>query len=489
MEAISGLIAYRDELDQSAGSVHDGSMRIWIIVCSLGLSCGWAKDFRVGTGIADVTPEMGVPLDGAISQNGPVSEIHDPPHVRALVFDDGETKAAIAIVDNTMISASLIDDAKSLIEKGTGIPGASTIIAATHTHSTPRAMVGLLNDVLFGKYLASLPEGITDAVSRANRNLQPASIGWGSVDVPEYVHNRRWFVETSAQIANPFGEEGEAVRMNPGMKGLIEPAGPVDPEVSLLSVQDASGAPLAVLGNYGLHYIGGTKRGSVSADYFGVFSEEIKKQLGGGESFLGIMSNGTSGDINGIDFSHPRVKYEPFENLTQVGKDIASRAKPVVNRISHQSGVKVETAETVLDLKVRKPDAKRLEWAKSATAPADAKRLTRPQVYAREALELANYPDTLPVRIQALRIGDLGIVAIPCEVFAETGLAIKAAKVFPDTFVIELANGYYGYLPSAQQHEWGGYETWPARSSCLEVNAESHIREAAISLLRELASR
>ncbi|MCB1087689.1 MAG: hypothetical protein KDM63_11635, partial [Verrucomicrobiae bacterium] len=114
-------------------------------------------------------------------------------------------------------------------------------------------------------------------------------------------------------------------------------------------------------------------------------------------------------------------------------------------------------------------------------------RLTRPQVYAREAMELANYPETVTIPLQALRIGDLAITAIPNEVFAETGLAIKAQSPFPsETFTIELANGSFGYLPSAQQHQWGGYETWPARSSLLEVEAETKIRETVLGLLGRL---
>ena len=90
----------------------------------------------------------------------------------------------------------------------------------------------------------------------------------------------------------------------------------------------------------------------------------------------------------------------------------------------------------------------------------------------------------MSVKLQALRIGQLGIAAIPCEVFAETGLAIKQSSPLEPSFVIELANAYHGYLPTPQQHQWGGYETWPARSSCLEIEAEPKIRRAVIELLR-----
>ena len=90
----------------------------------------------------------------------------------------------------------------------------------------------------------------------------------------------------------------------------------------------------------------------------------------------------------------------------------------------------------------------------------------------------------MPIALQALRIGDLTIASAPCEVFAETGLGIKKGSVAKATFMIELANGYGGYLPSPEQHEFGGYETWPARSSFLEVEAETKIRTTLLNLIR-----
>jgi hypothetical protein len=111
---------------------------------------------------------------------------------------------------------------------------------------------------------------------------------------------------------------------------------------------------------------------------------------------------------------------------------------------------------------------------------------TPEEIYARETLLLSKYPPKVPVTIQALRVGPIGIVAIPCEVFAEIGLELKAQSPLKPTFTIELANGYNGYLPTRAQHALGGYETWRARSSYLEVDAASRIAEKALEFLREL---
>jgi hypothetical protein len=100
---------------------------------------------------------------------------------------------------------------------------------------------------------------------------------------------------------------------------------------------------------------------------------------------------------------------------------------------------------------------------------------------------LADYPATARARLQAMRIGELGIVAIPCETFVEIGLEIKKKSPLKPTFTIELANGYNGYLPTPEQHKLGGYETWRARSSYLEVDAAPKITATVLGLLEKVS--
>ena len=165
---------------------------------------------------------------------------------------------------------------------------------------------------------------------------------------------------------------------------------------------------------------------------------------------------------------------------------MADEAFRVYKQIKYREDAPLAVRTTELQLDVRRPDAQRIEWARSIQKEdTNPNRLTRPEIYASEALELAKYPERVPVRLQAIRIGELGIAAVPCEVFAETGLAIKAQSPLRPTFTIELANGYNGYLPTPEQHELGGYETWPARSSYLEVQAEAKIRTAVLGLLKQ----
>ena len=71
--------------------------------------------------------------------------------------------------------------------------------------------------------------------------------------------------------------------------------------------------------------------------------------------------------------------------------------------------------------------------------------------------------------------------------FAETGLEIKRRSPLKPTFTIELANGYNGYLPPPEQHRLGGYETWRARSSYLEVEAAPKVTATVLELLNKVA--
>jgi neutral ceramidase len=258
-----------------------------------------AKVLRAGAATSNITPPLGERVIGGFAPF-PSTNIHDELHARCLVLDNGETKLAIVICDNLGIRKDVYTEVRELVGQETDLSPENILLAATHTHSaTPSSSE---------TYRPLLVRRIADCIRRANQNLEPAKIGWSSVDEPSEVFNRRWYVTDPELTRNPFGGV-DKVRMNPprGSKVLIKPAGPIDPEVSFISVQTTEGRPLALLGNYSLHYVGGVNRGEVSSDYFGIFSNRIGELIGAKEHyshppFVGMMSNGTSGDINNINF-------------------------------------------------------------------------------------------------------------------------------------------------------------------------------------------
>lgn len=465
------------------------------------VSLGWSAsnacaEFRAGAAKLDITPAHGVSLDGSISKNGPVTSVHDPLHARALVLDNDSTRIAIVTCDLCMVGRDVFDKAKQLIEQETAskIPATHILLAATHTHAAPRA-IHIGKEPIDDQYHRLLAEKIASAVIKANSRLVPARIGYTCFNKPNLIACRRFLCKPGSVSPNPFGETGERVKSVAGKSSaIIKPAGPVDPQFSVLSVQTSKGQPICVLGNFSVHYCGGYRRGTVSADYFGYFSEAIETALrseqidSSSPPVLGMMSNGTSGNTGAFPRSAGQKKFSAFEGMVFYGRMLASDAVKAIGQLSYQQNPPIKMIERELCLKVRRPDAKRLAWAEQILSSPRSKWPHRwSKIYAEEARHLAGYPETVSIILQVIRIGDIAIASCPCEVFAETGLEIKKQSPFKKTFTIELANGYGGYLPPREQHELGGYETWPARSSFLEVDAARKIRSELVSMLHELA--
>jgi hypothetical protein len=105
------------------------------------------------------------------------------------------------------------------------------------------------------------------------------------------------------------------------------------------------------------------------------------------------------------------------------------------------------------------------------------------QGFAWHILRTAKLPEKVPTWVQALRVGDLGIVGIPGEPFVGLGLEIKRRSPFPKTCAIELANDSVGYLPTRQAFGEGGYEVV---SSPFTPGVGEQLVETALRLLGRL---
>lgn len=452
-----------------------------------------AKVFRAGAAMSNITPPLGELIVGGWAPY-PATNIHDELHARCLVLDDGQTKLAFVICDNVGIPREVYDLARTYLDAETDLPSANVLMAATHTHSatTARGPNRVAPDKELTWYQQFLARRIADGVRRALNNLEPAKIGWGSVDEPSEVHNRRWYVTDPDLLKNPFGGV-DKVRMNPpaGNAALVKPAGPTDPEISFISVQALDGRPIALLGNYSLHYVGGVKGSDVSADYFAIFAEKIGELLNAPRHtppFVGILTNGTSGDVNNINFQPKESRrYQPYEKMTEVAQKIAARVAEAHSSITHHDWVPLGMAHGELTLKIRKPDAQLSSYLEMVRARTDEKERyhTHELIYADRIKRLVDGPDEVTILLQAARIGDLSIAAIPFEVFTEIGLEIKEKSPFADAFTIELANGSYGYLPTPAQHELGGYETWMGTNN-VQLDASEKIVEKLLSLMDQL---
>ncbi len=447
---------------------------------------GGAGPFRAGAYAQDITPDwFPVVVNGGF-QPQYAEEALDPLHARCLVLDDGAGQLAIVVVDSCLMDRALIDEAKERAEKLTGIPAGRMFVSATHTHSAPAA-VGALGTEPDERYRAWLPGKIAEGIRKAQQNLAPAQVGWGVESLPELVQSRRWIARPDRIGEDPFGERTTRATMHPGYRNpdWQEPSGPMNPEVSVLAVRRPDGTPIAVFGSFSIHYVGA---GALSADYFGVFARRIGELLEVGRTdppFVGILANGSSGDAYLRDYTRP----EPDKfDMQSIAEEVAQAALKAYRSMQWNDWLPLDVREAELELNVREP---KVEWAKGVMAEIEAEGRplrTRTDIYAREQMLLAEMPPTRKLKLQAMRIGALGMVGIPCEVFAITGMRIAAGSPLEHTFTVMLANGWEGgYLPPPEQMVMGGYTTWLARSSCLEIEAEPKIVARVKELLADVA--
>lgn len=469
----------------------------WLAVLTTAPAPALAADAQLSLSAGAVAQDI-TPPRFPISVNGNMSDLqatsaHDPLHARCLVIANGETSLAIVVCDSCMIPRELIDAARKRASEKTGIPAANILVSATHAHSCP-TVTGVFQSDPEPEYAAFLVDRIAEGIDRAFRQREPAMIGWTAIDEPSQLFNRRWLLKPGETAEDPFGGRTDRVKMNPGYSNpqVERPGGTIDPQVSILSVKSIDGRPIALLANYSLHYVGGTSGPVVSADYFGEFATRVARHIRAqSPAFVGIMSNGTSGDVNNVNFSlKSGPKREPFEQMGVVAEVVAQAVAKVYDGIVYSKALPIRVKDTEIELSVRLPSSEELTRAeKQLSNITDRPLKGMPLVYARETTLLAKYPATVKARLQAIRIGDLGIVSSPCETFTATGLAIKKQSPLKQTFTIELANGYNGYLPPPDEHQLGGYETWRARSSYLSADSEPKVRQTMLELLTAVAKQ
>lgn len=448
-----------------------------------------AQDFQAGAAQVDITPPLGTLINGDFITHY-ARFIHDPLYAKALLLQQGGTTIALVIVDICAMPKDFLDAVKNRIQDETGLLPQNILMASTHTHAAG-SVASLLLGAADLPYRQKLPDLLVESVKAAWQNLRPAKIGFGAVDVPEHVVCRRFFMKEGYQALNPVTGGLDGVKTNPfGDEQQIDRrVVPVDSEVGFLAVKGLDEKWISILANYSLHYVGDWENSTITADYFGVFSNEIGRLLGSDPGFVGMMSNGTSGEANIWDFLDPdRYPKEHFAKSELIGKDIAKKVFEALQTADWQINPALSAQYTEVVTGVRKPSADELEAAKEIVAESyyeniqqvDRDALRR--VYAREQVLLNEYPDTNVFPVQALQIGDVQIGALGAEFFAETGLKLKQNR--SSYFTITMANGYIGYVPPAHEIERGGYETWRCRTSFLEPGAEETIRTKLDELLK-----
>ena len=460
-----------------------------LLLCTQALLLGTqalaAETLQVGAARVDSTPTV-LPacVNGGFFPQY-IDKVHDPLHVRALVVDNGIECVAIATADVCIIPEEVTDEAKKRIAaKIPALRPDRIAISSTHCHSAP-ALITLLGVKADENYVPLFIDRVVDAVTQAYANRTEAEFGWGADYDPKNVFCRRFLMKPGTawtQDTDFTGSKGDQAQMNPGanIDKAVRRTGQPDPTVSVLyfrRVQD--GKPLALLANYSTHYAGAP---DISADYFGVFAKEMAGLLEADDHFVAMMTNGTSGDTNCIDFYDSQRRF----SMDTVGRSTAEAAKRACDKMQFVRWVPLQMQEELLEIGVRKGTPAQVEKARkhlAALADVGKQPQTLDDVYALGTVIMNDWPNTKKLRLQAIRLGDVGIALLPNETYSFTGTEIRRESPMPMTFTIGLANGYAGYLPPPDQFELGGYTTWRTMSSYCEIGAEPKIRSKLLEML------
>jgi hypothetical protein len=410
--------------------------------------------------------------------------IKDPLHAKAVVFQQGDAKAALVFCDICYLSRDTVVKARAAASRLTGIPADHIAVAATHSHTGP-LYYGAMRDHFHDRsikrlgadpyekvdYAAQLPHRIAQAIAQANGNVGPAAVHAGYVREGRLSFNRRYFMRDGS------------VRFNPGLQNpdIVRPAGPIDPEIGVLSFTRAGVAkPFAALAVFALHLdtTSGTK---YSADY-PKFAEDVLRESLGGDFNL-LFGAGTCGDINHIDVNAADVR--KAEDIGRVlGRTLASALSGNHLKPIGAPALAVRTATVDVTLQSYSPQAM-AEAEKNLDLIGGRELPFLKQVETYKIASLGEYKSrTLPLEVQAFRLSrDTAVVTLPSEIFVELGLAIKAASPFRTTIVVELANDSLAYIPTKKAFAEGSYEIVNSR---VQPGAGEQLVEAAVRLLKEL---
>jgi len=434
---------------------------------------------HAGAACGDITPWLGVTMAGYASREGGAKEIGDPLHARALVLKSGDDRLTLVATDLIGIHRALADEIRTAIEAEVGIPSSHVMLSATHTHFGPEVRPSDEPDdaseekskAIYGQMLT---RRIVDTVRAARDALLPARIGATKSTIEGISFNRR--------TRQPDGQVVMSFRYPEPDADLT--FGPVDTELRTLRVESPDGALIAAVVNFACHAVCSVDRmNAISADWPGRASAGVESVLGG----VCLCMPGCSGNIV------PRVREGWAKE--KIGYSVAGEAIRQLLWTNTTGGARLSARceETALPLKefgaVAEAEAKVKELEAAAakagpdtSTPEDLNNIRGELAMAKSDLSKARKYDGQTEQttwVQALHIGDIRLVGLPGEIFAEIGMRIKEQATTEHCLVMSLCNDSVGYVPVGKEYPRGGYEV---RSTLFAPGADDVLVEAALRL-------
>ncbi|MFW5868852.1 MAG: hypothetical protein ACOCX2_13600 [Armatimonadota bacterium] len=432
---------------------------------------------KIGFASANITPSFGMEVPGGMSKRF-TRGVHDELQATAAVFDDGEETVALVGVDCLSIKRSVVERAREIIFDAVGIVPEHVMCGASHTHAGGPA-ADIFDSVSDREYLHHMSKQIATAVIDANRLREDLRVGVGIGEVRDVAYPRRWLMKDGEQRSHP--------RADAGMMDV--PQGELDEACNVVGIADADGIPRGCVVNFTCHGTTGWGAGYASADWIGYFRRCLKGVFG--EDFGVVFLQGACGDITQVDNTADDdfVQSGPIA-ARRVGGSVAGETLKQLVQMRFADSMEVGGKRVIVELEPRRPTEEQLQWARDHAEDTEAltNRWGTGAIWSREWLNLERLNEEEPIvpcELQAIRIGENAFASNPGEFFCSLGMDIKRGSPFANTFIVELANGSIGYVPTEDAYA-GGYESQMAPSSKLVPGSGETIVEETVALLKEL---
>ncbi|MCK9266156.1 hypothetical protein M0P98_04630 [bacterium] len=393
---------------------------------------------------------------------GQVDNIIDPIFAHAAVFDDGIEKFAFLSLDIVIAEWEYVNKIRDIVAANTDILPSNLMVSTTHNHACP-AVVERGHFKKEEPYIETMIQKGADAVISAWERREPVVCGVASGYEDRVSYNRRYIRRDGTVITQPL--------ITPTTDEILCCEGPIDPEVATLCVKNMDGKMLGVIVNFSAH--ANRKMGNVSSDYPGIIYKDVKDKYGADCVFL----CGACGNINS----------GPVEST---GANLASDVRKLIDSITEfEADWKVVSREKKLSLPLRKLD----ELEASVKNPSLFTGVLRSLVekgWYDHSLELLRglhkKGGHIDVIVQVCRLGKTTFASVPCEYFVEHQLRIKEKNGKPYTYIVTLANGWLGYIPTKEAFaRKGGHETTTAFWSKMSPETGDILANTILELLKE----
>ncbi|MFN7736227.1 MAG: hypothetical protein ACK52S_16195 [Pirellula sp.] len=368
------------------------------------ISSAYSEQLKVGAASRVITPDPLLPVSGGMGPTRPATKKLGELTVRAVVLEQGATKAAIVSVDALGFPGVLV---QRVAKKVKDIPLPNIVVGATHTHSGPDFYAfpdgkgGHTGDL---KYIDRVCELMAEAINEAAAKTQTSNVRVATGKVEGQVAYNYYAIEL------------------------------YDPRAGILQFTNSEGKTIATLVNYAIHpEVLGNEVGALSPDLIGPLCDRIESKVGG----MAIFMNGAQGGMITADnrdlskIADPLagrwVDKREWSECLRIGEKLADEALRIISTADSMAEVPLQCEHRNVEFPV---DSDAL-WGVVQYSPLNYPR---------------NENRTISSRINLIQIGPARIATIPGEALPNIGFYLKRKMSGEHNMLFGLSNDAFGYI-------------------------------------------